>query len=508
MLSSIFGRPVPTGSGDLAQSAYGPFIDGLTEGVLALRRTRALYYHLLRAEREHKDVAMELDDAEVKRIEDELKHPRQRRRANLPEHDANIAKLRPTFEQTAQEVEQLREQLAKSRKEARDISEMVFSLEAQVTNDVFRPDLGVILNLHSSPGLFSQLRLAKAGEFLLKQCEAAVRTAEEEVRKSAAELRSDASRLKTLAGDCEQPPPDMLELMAELQRRMDAHRGFLHGQVVAQARAYRRDIDQRNIVEELFLDIAAPVLEADGRVPEDQLHSALLDRDENGERFVYQITLDYRLTDAQRDRYLDNFHDWYNEANRRRNVLDGLLRRRDETLASFWVAQPDAMEPLADPSFEEARLIAEEMLKQAEDFTIVAAHILRDAGELERRYRFCDDAADGRQNSERSSQQRIRLGRADRNGIGAWARDVAGSVSPAISRGSPDIWPSEPVEFGDNGAYDFYWLPEDEEWMRSALIKMENRVAERIRRGLWMTEHSASEIDSQYGSEVWCCGFC
>ncbi|KAK5724448.1 hypothetical protein LTR15_004493 [Elasticomyces elasticus] len=448
---------------------------------------------------------MELDDAEVKRIEDELKHPRQRRRANLPEHDANIAKLRPTFEQTAQEVRQLREQLAKSRKEARKISEMVFSLEAQVTNDVFRPDLGVILNLHSSPGLFSQLRLAKAGEFLLKQCEAAIRTADEEVRKSATELRSDANRLRTLIKDCEQPPPDMLDLMAELQRRMDAHRGFLHGQVVAQARAYRRDIDQRNIVEDLFLDIAAPVLEADGRVPEDQLHSALLDRDENGERFVYQITLDYRLTDAQRKRYLDEFHGWCDETNRRRDVLEALLEQRDETLAAFWTAQPDALEPPADLPFEETRLVAEEMLKQAEDFTVVQANVLKDDGEPKSRYRFHNEPNDGREGSERSSQRIKRLERVDRDRINDWQDDLAQSPSSPLSRASSDVWPYRPVELYDADAYDFLTEYPDEAWLYDVLIKKNQKTAEGIRRGVRMLE---SDTDSESGTEPLRCWFC
>ncbi|KAK4958085.1 hypothetical protein LTR10_004510 [Elasticomyces elasticus] len=504
MLSAIFGRPVPTGSGDLAQSAYGPFIDGLVEGVLAHREARAVVYRLQRLEREFKDTGVELDEIEVKRIEDELRHPRKRRRTNLAQFDTQIAELRPIFRQKATAVEQLKEQLTKARAEARSVADKVFSLEAQVTNDVFRPDVPLVLSLYTSPELFSLLRRAKAGSWLLEEYQEQEQTAEAEVRRSAIEVQYAAIRLADSANLHERQnrnfSDDLLKLMQELGRRMAAHDIVLKGRIESKARAYRRAIDQIILEQELFLDVATPVLVAAGRVAEDRLYTSRIGRDKDGERFVYQIAKDspdQTLTLVQRKRYVVDYNEWVKALEKRQVALTRLHAQRDEEVQNFW-----RKIQLAN-NLEEDQLVAEEEVKEVEDLADALLCVLRDVCGTERSYEYFDQAEDRTETSDDTIDRQGHMANADKTT--RWREALAHSHPAGTPRVSSTAtgrsWTS--VMVNDLRAYD-YWseYPEDA-WLRGAYIRWRNRVTEDIRNGLDMID-----VDSDSGSDTGCCWIC
>ncbi|KAK5740550.1 hypothetical protein LTR17_004587 [Elasticomyces elasticus] len=510
MLSAIFGRPVPSGSGDLAQSAYGPFIDGLVEGVLAHREARAVFYRLQRLEREFKDTGVELDEIEVKRIEDELRHSRKRRRTNLAQFDTQIADLRPIFRQKATAVEQLKEQLTKARAESRSVADKVFSLEAQVTNDVFRPDVPLVLSLYTSPELFSLLRRAKAGSWLLEEYQKQEQTAEAEVRRSVIEVQYAAIRLADSANLHERQnrnfSDDLLKLMQELGRRMAAHDVVLKGRIESKARAYRRAIDQRILEQELFLDVATPALVAAGRVEKDRLYDSRIGHDNDGERFVYQIAKDspdQTLTLAQRRRCVVDYNEWVKELEERRLALRKLHVQRDEEIRNFWEQNPDAEEDPTNEQFEEDQLVAEEEVKEIEDLVHTSLCVLRDVCGIERGYEYFDQAQDRTETSDDTIDRQNLTANLDKTL--RWWEALARSHRSATQRASATTtgrsWTS--VMVNDLRAYD-YWseYPEDA-WLRGAYIRWQNRVTEDIRNGLDMID-----VDSDSGSDTGCCWIC
>ncbi|KAK5698579.1 hypothetical protein LTR17_023530 [Elasticomyces elasticus] len=488
MLSSILGRPVPTGSGDLAQSAYGPFIDGLVEGVLAHREARAVFYRLQRLEREFKDTGVELDGIEVERIEDELRHPRKRRRTNLAQFDTQIAQLRPVFRQKATAVEQLREQLTKARAEARSVADKVFSLEE----------------------LFSLLRRAKAGSWLLEEYQEQEQTAESEVRRSAIEVQYAAIRLADSANLHERQnrnfSDDLLKLMQELGRRMAAHDVVLKGRIESKARAYRRAIDQRILEQELFLDVATPALVAAGRVEKDRLYDSRIGHDNDGERFVYQIAKDspdQTLTLAQRRRCVVDYNEWVKELEERRLALTKLHVQRDEEIRNFWEQNPDAEEDSTNEQFEEDQLVAEEEVKEIEDLVHTSLCVLRDVCGIERGYEYFDQAQDRTETSDDTIDRQNLMANLDKT-LRWWealARSHPAGTPRASSTATGRSWTS--VMVNDLRAYD-YWseYPEDA-WLRGAYIRWQNRVTEDIRNGLDMID-----IDSDSGSDTGCCWIC
>ncbi|TKA53944.1 hypothetical protein B0A55_12750, partial [Friedmanniomyces simplex] len=160
--------------------------------------------------------------------------------------------------------------------------------------------------------------------------------------------------------------------------------GFLlEGKSVAKARVDRRDLEQRLIEEENFLDVAAAALEADGRIERDRLHSSLVDVDENGKRCMELV----------------------------------------ERIGPF------------DERSDEDRLVAEEMLIEAHEGVLNSLNIIRDVCGVERKCEYHDEETDGREDSEQLVEQQIRLDSMNLDVVDRWRKDVADPRPARLSRG-------------------------------------------------------------------------
>ncbi|KAK5698577.1 hypothetical protein LTR17_023528 [Elasticomyces elasticus] len=493
---------LPTGSGDATRSAYGPFLDGLTEGAQAHRRARAINYEIQRTQREHHDVAGELDEARIELLR------YQRQRTVPPDLHARLEEFNEGFRARTVKLEQLMPRLKAAKEEARTIAVQVYALEPSVTNAVFRPDPpDVPLGLHTSPKLFGMLRSSKEAHwvrscclpilFFTKTCHNLLleddRKQEQQAKSgvchSAARLKEAAARVQHLIDLAEQGEHMTefgMESMASLQRRMDGHRTAIEGWKVLKAKTERRDLEQWLYEEEMFLDLVAPVLEADGRIEVDRLRSANIDRNQSGERYVFQRGPDSSsLTQDQKDRYLGSFRYWWNQRDDRRAVVASLNEEWGQELRSLGNGHSSTAVTRWSGNLNEDLQIAEERVKEAERFLQLRSYEIVDRCGEEPLFNF-PDHPDDREDSEPPMEQRLLLGGLDMDAVERWKVLVQESHLPdsAITQGSLHPWPWRPVGLGEPGAYDGYWLPEDEKWLRDNLIKISKKAAEHTRLGL------------------------
>ncbi|KAK5724450.1 hypothetical protein LTR15_004495 [Elasticomyces elasticus] len=491
---SAYGKPAMSQVFDLEQALpdifAGPFLQALTDGARAHRRARAIIYEVQRTEREHRVVAAELDGARLER----LKYHRPR---TVPRYlDVALQDLNEGFRSRTVKLEQLRPRVEAAKMEARAIAVRVYALEPSVTNAVFRPDPPDIpIGLHTSPRLFGMLRGNLALETfpiyvasLLEDDRKQEQLAESGVRRSAARLKDAAARVQhliNLAERGEHMTESEMPSIAALQREIETHRIALENWSVSKARTERRDLDQWLYEEEMFLDVVAPVLEADGRIAEDRLRSSNLGRDQSGERRVFQRGPDPSpLTPDQENYYFVSFDVWWDECDKQAAVLARLNEQWDEMLQSLGTDHSAANSNLREQWEEDCR-VAQERLMEAQRYLRQRSYELVDRCAVPPSFEFFDDPED-RKDSEPTTEERLRSGEPDMDAVDRWKALVWESHPPpsAITQGFLDSWPWKPLELGEPGAYDGYWLEEDEKWLRDRLIRNSNNVSEEIRLGM------------------------
>ncbi|KAK4958087.1 hypothetical protein LTR10_004512 [Elasticomyces elasticus] len=462
----------------------GPFLQALTDGARAHRRARAIIYEVQRTEREHRVVAAELDGARLER----LKYHRPR---TVPHYlDVALQDLNEGFRSRTVKLEQLRPRVEAAKKEARAIAVRVYALAPSVTNAVFRPDPPDIpIGLHTSPRLFGMLRGSKEAHWLLLEDDRKQeQLAASGVRRSAARLKEAAARVQhliDLAERGEHMTESEMPSIAALQREIETHRIALENWSVSKARTERRDLDQWLYEEEMFLDVVAPVLEADGRIAEDRLRSSNLGRDQSGERRVFQRGPDPSpLTPDQENHYFVSFDVWWDECDKHAAVLARLNEQWAEVLQSLGTDQSVANSRLREEWEEDCR-VAQERLIEAQRYLRQRSYELVDRCAVPPLFEFFDDP-EGQKDSEPTTEERLRSGEPDMDAVDRWKALVWESHPPpsAITQGFLDSWPWKPLELGEPGAYDGYWLEEDEKWFRDRLIRNSNNVSEEIRLGM------------------------
>ncbi|KAK5740547.1 hypothetical protein LTR17_004584 [Elasticomyces elasticus] len=432
---------LPTGSGAPKESAYWPFLEALTDGARAQRRARAIKYEVQRIEREHKDVAAELDGARLER----LKYQRQ---CTVPGYlDGALQDLSEGFRSRTVKLDQLRPRVDAAKKEARAIAVRVYALKPSVTNatQLLEDDR-------------KQEQLAESGSTAPhRPCRA---------RRAHDRFRDAIDR--------------------RITARIDTHRIALENWSVLKARTERRDLDQWLYEEEMFLDVVAPVLEADGRIAEDRLRSSNLGRDQSGERRVFQRGPDPSpLTPDQENRYFVDFDAWWDECDKQAAVLARLTEHWAGVLQSLGTSQSDTASNDLRKEWEEDCRVAQERLIEAQRYLRQRSYELVDRCAVPPLFEFFDDP-DDREDSEPTTEERLRLGAPDMDAVDRWKALVWESHPPpsAMTRGFLDSWPWKPLELGEPGAYDGYWLEEDEKWLRDRLIRNCNNVSDEIRLGM------------------------
>ncbi|KAK5701925.1 hypothetical protein LTR97_004743 [Elasticomyces elasticus] len=426
----------------------GLFLQALTEGARAHRRARAIIYEVQRTEREHRVVAAELDGARLERLK--YHQPR-----TVPRYlDVALQDLNEGFRLRTVKLEQLRPRVEAAKKEARAIAVRVYALEPSLLEDDRK-----------------QEHLAESG-----------------VRRSAARLKDAAARVQhliDLAERGEHMTESEMPSIAALQREIETHRIALEKWSVSKARTERRDLDQWLYEEEMFLDVVAPVLEADGRIAEDRLRSSKLGRDQSGERRVFQRGPDPSpLTPDQENHYFVSFDVWWDECDKQAAVLARLNEQWAEVLQSLGTDQSVANSDFREEWEEDCR-VAQERLIEAQRYLRQRSYELVDRCAVPPLFEFFDDPED-QKDSEPTTEERLRSGEPDMDAVDRWKALVWESHPPpsAITQGFLDSWPWKPLELGEPGAYDGYWLEEDEKWLRDRLIRNSNNVSEEIRLGM------------------------
>ncbi|KAK5724711.1 hypothetical protein LTR15_004758 [Elasticomyces elasticus] len=351
----------------------------------------------------------------------------------------------------------------------------VYELEAQATKEVFRP-CGV---LHLPPRLYKMLRVAKAAAWLLEDDRLMQQETEDKIERSRFALRNAITVVKYHIGIAECGTQDnhagLVAAMADLQGQVDGHRALLRDEKYAKAKTERRELEQRYVEEDLFLDVVGPVLEADGRVEKDVLRTSLVDFDQN---------------EAQSDRYIDEIAAFPAILDKYQAMVAGIKAVRDAQWRTFWIANPNAEEGPFDERFDEDMMVATELLAEAKYYLAELHYFIQDVtGDVafegqEVDHNFVDEDMDGAAQSEAPSRQAARLALVDPLAIQQWQEETQRPDPKRELESVIDAWPWRPVDMKDQGAFESYYLPYEERPLREKLIPVSRRWAEDTRSGM------------------------
>ncbi|KAK4901778.1 hypothetical protein LTR27_001550 [Elasticomyces elasticus] len=470
-------RPSPTGGGDASISPYESFLQALTDAVEAHREARSIKYQLQRLQREHKKLGRSMDDLRLARLSTQLEQPRELHRIALRDQDAEIGRVQADFERTIPAIADL-----------------------EVQNR----------NCYCSP---ATRRPSRAGIWLLEDDRAAETEAESELRVSLDALHNKRSLVQLYidlaAQEAGIPSLDLPETMTDLQRHMESHRSAIRYRDAAKARTDRRQQEQLLYEGDMFLDEAAPILEADGRTSPDRLRYSLVERTESGERFIYRNSAESRLNDAQRDDLLREARAFYDEIERRKGIAKNLQVQWTTHLE----IHPTSRDEGAGTQLKADLLVADEMVTEMETATQQLMQVIGEATDIEKEYDFPSEAGDGRVDSEGSPAQARRLASMRPAVIDDWARGVvtlnSNDSSPALSLTASEQGDGRPIEWGDQAAYDYYFLSQHERWVRRFLLARWRRWEGNTRGGIAVVQFDNmfdGKTDTESG--VQCCWFC
>ncbi|KAK4901777.1 hypothetical protein LTR27_001549 [Elasticomyces elasticus] len=458
--------------------------------VKSFRRARSLGYQYQRLEREHREVGKNLDATRLKRLQVFIEGPRKRRRTIVRGHDAALDILRPQFQAHTMLLDELAKQHSHAKVESRKMADQVYELEAQATNEVFRPS-GV---LHLPPRLYKMLRVAKAAAWLLEDDRLMQQETEDKIERSRSALRNAITLVKYHIGIAECGTQDndagLVAAMADLRSQVDDHRAFLRDEEYAKAKMERRELEQRYVEEDLFLDVVGPVLEADGQVEKDVLRTSLVDFDQNGERLVFRCVATGRLTEAQSDRYIDEIAAFPAILDKYQAMVAGIKAVRDTQWRTFWIANPNAEEGPFDERFDEDMMVAAELLAEAKCHLAELHYFIQDVtGDVafegqEVDHNFVDEDMDGAAQSEAPSRQAARPALVDPLAIQQWQEETQRPDPKRELESVIDAWPWRPVDMNDEGAFESYYLPYEERPLREKLIPVSRRWTEDTRSGM------------------------
>ncbi|KAK5759568.1 hypothetical protein LTS12_010260 [Elasticomyces elasticus] len=497
-------RPSPTGSGAASISPYESFLQALTDAVEAHREARLIKYQLQRLQREHKKLGRSMDDLRLARLSTQLEQPRELHRIALRDQDAEIGRMQADFERTIPAITDLEVQNRKTAIALRQRADRVYALESRVSNDVFRQDAV----LPMPPALLTTIRLGRAGIRLLEDDRTAETEAESELRVSLDSLHNKRSLVQLYidlaAHEAGIPSLDLPGAMTDLQRHMENHRSAIRCRDAAKARADRRQQEQLLYEGDMFLDEAAPILEADGRISPDRLRYSVVERTESGERFIYRNSAESRLTDAQRDDLSREARAFYDEIERRKGIAKNLQVQWTTHLE----IHPTSRDEGAGTQLKADLLVADEMVTEMETATQQLMQVIGEATDIEKEYDFPSEAGDGRVDSEGSPAQARRLASMRPAVIDDWVRGVvtpnSNDSTPALSLTASEQWDGRPIEWGDQAAYDYYFLSQHERWVRRFLLARWRRWEGNTRRGIAVVQlDNMSDARFERYTNVW-----
>ena len=98
---------------------------------------------------------------------------------------------------------------------------------------------------------------------------------------------------------------------------------------------------QRDHEMPVMLDLAAPILEAEGLITRDRLRFSQVEEEAPGEPMIFSDDPAYQLTDDQFDELLEDYNEAVRETDRIREVDADRERNYPEYLAEFLRAHPD-----------------------------------------------------------------------------------------------------------------------------------------------------------------------
>ncbi|KAK3075658.1 hypothetical protein LTR53_000806 [Teratosphaeriaceae sp. CCFEE 6253] len=491
--------PSPTGSGHISFSAFGPFLEAVTAAVLLHRDARALKYRLQRQEREYKIISGDLDDLRVDqalldRVHGQSEEERARMRANA----ARMEVLHPQFRDRTMALEQLREQYRLAKEKLPQAANEVYALETPVVNDAFRPDPPDAPAL--PPRLYYALHKAKVGARLLEEDRKEAQTSGNQVNWSYGRLDDAAAEVLRHIGYAQQRglthSTGLADSMALLRRRIDVHQVVLQNRGEARAKVEKREFEQHMQEDEMFLDVVAPVLEAENRIEQDLLRTSVFDRDDHGERLVYQNIPRHRLTDAQTEDDLAYFAAFKEEIQHREDVLEHVADTKRQKWQASRAQHPDETFGPSDERLDEDRIVAEEMVTDAHNY----AHQLSRLSPL---LTASIRATTGTGSTSAWRPARI-LSRFDGKAVNEWFDGIAGGAGNTETReGTPDSWTWRSVDVHEQRDWDVHFLPEEEEWLHAQLLERYKVISDETRRGMSMLDHMresvAVERDSRSG---------
>ncbi|KAK5123458.1 hypothetical protein LTR85_002496 [Meristemomyces frigidus] len=332
--------PVPSGSGNPVHSAYRPFVDELSELVMLCRRERASRYNIRALERELGTLSQRLDEDRLEAQHSEVKS-RRRRARDVERLEGRIPRL---YDQVSAALARLRGMRSDNHQLWQAIQRGInklYELQPAMVNDVFKPEKPRL-----SPLFHERLRRAKTGRELRDVDVEALRNADQRAVESHGSMMASTTVLTNCINGIElgdaSARGNLADAMTELERQIRAHQALLAEQERVGARVEMRRRRQRYLESNLCLDIAAPILEAEGMLYPDRLRTSATDLDEDGEPVIFAVDEGQQLTDDQyeairqeaRKAYL-----WVNSVTAMRNTLE---QSYDLEYGRFRQRRPDA----------------------------------------------------------------------------------------------------------------------------------------------------------------------
>ncbi|KAK3075434.1 hypothetical protein LTR53_001219 [Teratosphaeriaceae sp. CCFEE 6253] len=399
--------------------------------------------------------------------------------------------LHPQFRDRTMALEQLGEQYRLAKEKLPQAANQVYALETPVVNDAFRPDPPDAPAL--PPRLYYALHKAKVGARLLEQDRKEAQTSGYQVNWSYGRLDDAAAEVLRHIGYAQQRglthSTGLADSMTLPRRLIDVHQVVLQSRGEANAKVERRECEQHMQENELFLDVVAPVLEAENRIEQDTLRTALFDRDEDGERSVYQNIPSHRLTEAQIDADLGDYQWFKIEEKTQETLLEHVAVIRRQEWRAFWTANPGAKTGPSDERYDEHRIVAEEMLNEVSQYLIKLRLLMTDEAGIAKGHDFVDEDTDrqsGSMSPHRPAEILARFEGRHRRAVSKWCDEVADPSATGEGRGPLDTWPARPIEIDEERIWNIDFLPESDIWVHSQLVERHKVVCDETRRGLMM----------------------
>ena len=320
---------------------YGTIMETLLKAVKLARRRREFFWEIRSRRKDNETFTDQLDTTRLE-IQYAIRGVKASDGNAETEEDLEeeVAEMETTIEKNTTLLSKHQKALDRQDKLLGRHLKRIYALQKHIKNTSFRSDTPQF-----SPLFWRQLRLLEVGAELVESetneakharsmyilAQAAVREAILLVQANMEEVERDRSRSLQPLQYAVLKLNHAIALCRWHATRLDQMEHTLE----------LRHHKQRHHEMQVMLDLAAPILEAEGLITRDRLRFSQVEEDAPGEPMIFSDDPAYRLTDDHFDELLEDDNEAVRETDRIREVDADLERNYPEYLAQFLRAHPD-----------------------------------------------------------------------------------------------------------------------------------------------------------------------